>query len=126
MWNTSRYRELWDLALKAGNEQDQVQLQVAADMPEGQGDCSVTTSNHHDLNDMSIDGEVQGDHVDAVPGGLGALEGGVDIEFPLGSRLPMLRSYPVAQGSSSDGSDTKIGAHCLSVEDAAKLQSITL
>ena len=126
VWNTSRYKELWNLALQAGNEQEQAQSQGAADAPEAQADCAVGSSNHHESSDMSGNVVLRADCVDAAPGGMGALDGRMDIEFPLGSGLSMLQSYPVAQGSSSDGSDIKIGAHYPSAEEQAKPQEMTL
>lgn len=126
VWNTSRYKELWNLALKAGSEQEQAQSQGAPNVPEAQADCVVGSSNHHDSSDVSGNGVLRGDCVDAAPGGMGTLDRCMDIAFPLGSGLSMLRSYPVAQGSSSDGSDTQIGAHYPSAEEQAKPQEMAL
>lgn len=108
VWNTPRYKDLWSLALKAGDEQEQDQeTQRPVHGPEDE-ECAANCLADCDLSNISGAGEMDVD---------------VNEVVPVGSGLRLLQSYPI--GASSDGSENKIGAHYPITEGDAGCQAMS-
>lgn len=90
VWNTRRYKELWSLAMKAGDEQEQSRMNDAED-----GACAGGGASEECHPGTPAEEEMDVDDLDEV--------------VPLGHGLHLLQSFPV--GASSDGSEIQIGAH---------------
>ena len=108
VWNTARYKELWSLALKAGDEQEQ--CHGARSAVQGAMDASCAAAGSDVDRDAS---NATGEDMDAVD---------ADEVVPLGDGLHLMQSFP--GGDSSDGSESKIAAHYPSSGGGAGTQDL--
>jgi hypothetical protein len=118
VWNTPRYKELWTLALKAGDEQEHhLQTQVAClggTHAPWTADCTSVDPMERDTDNHNNNGgpdDMDVDHMEA-DGALNKGAADLDDVVPLAGGVQLLQSsccsHPV--DPSSDGSVT-IGAH---------------